>query len=126
VEEGDKLMKKNRKSAYCESIRESELENLYCSFGSKVRKSRKSLHMTQGEAAHIIGISRPSLANIEAGRQRVNLDTALLISKALGVSVGGLIGENVDETRLRGRVIYLERRLRFIRNLLDKMFQLKV
>lgn len=53
-------------------------------FGDRVWTYRVSKNMRQGELAEKIGLSRPSLSNIERGEQVVTLDTINKISEAFG------------------------------------------
>jgi y4mF family transcriptional regulator len=56
-------------------------------FGAIVRERRTSQRLTQAELAHRAGVSRPSLARIEAGHQRAELDIVLKIAWALGLEM---------------------------------------
>lgn len=59
---------------------------LYLAFGRLVRLHRKRLDgMTQEELGRRIGLSRPSVANIERGRQNVALHQIFAIAEALQV-----------------------------------------
>lgn len=62
-------------------------EPIYQAVGAKIRMVRDALGIDQGEIAKRCGMSRPSIANIEAGRQRIMLDQLETICRALGVSV---------------------------------------
>jgi len=48
-----------------------ESEQIYKNLGIRIRDLRKALGRTQDQLAKQVGISRASLANIEAGRQQV-------------------------------------------------------
>lgn len=56
---------------------------LYRSLGRAVAKRRDELKLTQAEVAARIGLTRASLANIEAGRQKVMLHHVYKLAKAL-------------------------------------------
>lgn len=47
---------------------------VYTALAEVIRNLRLSAGMTQADAAKALGMSRPSLANIESGRQRVYLE----------------------------------------------------
>ena len=60
-----------------------ESEDIYREVGRNIRRYRQELHRTQEQVAAEIGISRASLANIEVGRQKVQLHHLYAIAKAL-------------------------------------------
>ena len=47
------------------------IEDVYIDLGRWLREKREELDLTQLDASVMLGLSRPSLANIEAGRQRL-------------------------------------------------------
>ena len=59
--------------------------------GRTIRMLRKSAGMTQADVAREIGLSRTSVVNIEAGRQRPTIDTLDAIGVALRVTTGSLV-----------------------------------
>jgi transcriptional regulator with XRE-family HTH domain len=60
--------------------------------GERVRELRADRGLTQLRLAERSGISRPSIANVEAGRQNVSLRQLCALASALGVEVGDLVG----------------------------------
>jgi transcriptional regulator with XRE-family HTH domain len=59
---------------------------LYQEIGRRVRSLRQNkLDITQDQLAERLGISRPSLANIESGRQKMSVDQLLTFSNILGI-----------------------------------------
>ena len=64
---------------------------LYEAFGENVRHHRRLARMTQADLANAVSLSRPSIANIEVGRQSVLLHQALEIAKALNVGTDQLV-----------------------------------
>lgn len=66
-------------------------EALYAAFGENVRHHRRQAGLTQADLAKAVGLSRPSIANIEVGRQNVLLHQALEIAKALNVGTDQLV-----------------------------------
>ena len=58
-------------------------EDIYRDVGRNIRRYRARAHRTQAQLAAGIGISRASLANIEAGRQQVLLHHLYAIADAL-------------------------------------------
>ena len=62
---------------------------IYRIFGRRVSVERSALGMSQEELARRVGLSRASIANIEAGRQRVLLHQVLALAYALDASSVG-------------------------------------
>jgi transcriptional regulator with XRE-family HTH domain len=60
------------------------IEPCYKRFGENLRALRES-RLTQEQLAKKIGHGRPSITNIEIGKQRVLLDDVGRLAKALGV-----------------------------------------
>lgn len=56
---------------------------IYILFGKRVAEARDQAKLTQQGLADKVGLSRASVANIEAGRQRIVLHQALEITHAL-------------------------------------------
>lgn len=60
-------------------------DTIYDEIGALVAARRGALGLTQAEVAAKVGVSRPSLANIEVGRQRVLVHQLYAIARALEV-----------------------------------------
>jgi transcriptional regulator with XRE-family HTH domain len=60
-------------------------------FGERVRKIREALGMTQERLAEILGISRPSVSQIENGKRRLSAEELLKMAKALGASADEIL-----------------------------------
>lgn len=58
-------------------------QDIYREVGQTIRRYRAGAHRTQSQLAAEIGISRASLANIEAGRQNVLVHHLYAIAEAL-------------------------------------------
>jgi transcriptional regulator with XRE-family HTH domain len=71
-------------------------DSLYSVIGSKIRMEREELGFTQQELSNEIGLLRTSIANIEAGRQRLPIHVLYAIADALGVSVMCLLPNNLS------------------------------
>ena len=67
------------------------MSDLYRIVGETVRHKRKEAGMTQGDLALAVGLSRPSIANIETGRQSILLHQAFDLARALSCSVDDLV-----------------------------------
>jgi transcriptional regulator with XRE-family HTH domain len=65
--------------------------------GARVRALRAGSGLTQRVVAERTGLSRASIANVEAGRQNLRLRQLAALAAALGVQVDRLVaGECVD------------------------------
>ncbi|MFI0510481.1 helix-turn-helix domain-containing protein [Streptomyces sp. WSLK1-5] len=73
-----------------------QIDRFYVSVGDRVRGARIAARLTQAELAGRLGLVRSSIANIEAGRQRVPLHTFVAIADALRVDVGELIPDGTE------------------------------
>lgn len=64
---------------------------IYRDIGSKVRQARSEKGTTQGELASRAHLTRTSISNIEAGRQRVTIYALLRMAEALDVAPATLL-----------------------------------
>ncbi len=62
------------------------IEAVHQSLGLAVRRIREAIGVNQEELAKRVGLTRTSLVNIEAGRQRVILDDVEVFARALGTT----------------------------------------
>jgi transcriptional regulator with XRE-family HTH domain len=68
-------------------------DRIYREFGAKLKKARKAAKLNQENLSGRVGLSRTSITNIEAGRQRISLDMLFLLSDALGIPPANLLPE---------------------------------
>ena len=69
-----------------------KVERIYRVLGRRIRMARELAGVTQAELAKAIGVSRPSIVNIEQGRQRVVLHHFVGIAESLGLNPARLLG----------------------------------
>ena len=69
----------------------ADFEELYRELGKKLRQAREARRFSQEKLAGQLGISRASVVNIEAGRQRAPLHLLWQFSEALGTELCLLI-----------------------------------
>jgi putative transcriptional regulator len=55
--------------------------------GNNLKALRANLDLTQAQLAEMVGVARVSIVSIETGRYIPTIETALRISKALGVPI---------------------------------------
>ncbi|HMM04976.1 MULTISPECIES: helix-turn-helix transcriptional regulator [unclassified Dysgonomonas] len=58
--------------------------------GEYIQKARKEIGYTQDDIAKHLGLSRPSIGNIEKGRQSLDLDSLTLLVDYLKISIPDL------------------------------------
>ena len=71
------------------------MSDIYKSLGRQIRARRLALDLSQEHLAARVELTRTSIANLEAGRQRIRVDTLLDLAAALGVSVVDLLPPSV-------------------------------
>ena len=62
--------------------------------GWRVWDLRKEARMTQQDVSEAVGISRPSIANIEVGRQEVQLKTLRALARLFDIDYRDLLPED--------------------------------
>lgn len=67
------------------------MDALYREFGRRLKAEREDLDIRQETVAGRVGLSRASVANIEAGRQRFPFHIAYQLAAALGVDLSRLL-----------------------------------
>lgn len=71
--------------------------SLYGKIGSLIRARRKKvLGLTQEELAHLTGISRASIANIETGNQSIFVHQLYSIAEALDMTAADLLPNHIE------------------------------
>ncbi|WP_050900669.1 helix-turn-helix domain-containing protein [Paenibacillus elgii] len=66
-------------------------DDYYKAVGKRIRESRLRQGMTQSALGQKLHISRPSVANIEAGRQRVQIHFLYQIASELETTITDLL-----------------------------------
>lgn len=64
---------------------------LYEALGRRVTRARLRRGLTQAELGTAVGLVRSSIANIEAGRQRMQIHVLLAMAAVLGCPAGVLL-----------------------------------
>ena len=70
--------------------------------GERIRLMRHTAQLKQSELAERVGVTKAAIAAYEEGRSEPNLRNAIALSRALGIRVGWLLGEETpsEDTRL--------------------------
>lgn len=69
----------------------TKVEKIYKKLGKLITARRLEIGITQTELALLVKMSRPSIINMEAGRQRILLHRVVELDKALGYPAGYLL-----------------------------------
>jgi transcriptional regulator with XRE-family HTH domain len=86
----------------CEHPSEETIDRFYIDVGRRIREARTGATLTQAQLASLAALTRSSVANIEAGRQRVPLHVLALIADALGIDPRTLFAPHIlGSTSLR-------------------------
>lgn len=72
---------------------------LALSVGQRIRARRQRCHLTQMALAKATGLSRPAIANVESGRQRVALADLYVIAEECRCEIFDLIPKTVAEAQ---------------------------
>ncbi len=63
----------------------------YAALGKRLRDARISTEASQVEIARAVGLSRPSIINIEKGRQPVDVHVLVRLAEVLGIPIAELL-----------------------------------
>jgi transcriptional regulator with XRE-family HTH domain len=70
---------------------DDQIDAFYTVLGERVRRARKQINMSQADLAVRLGLSRTSIANLEAGRQRPAAHQVAMIAEVLDIPVHELL-----------------------------------
>jgi transcriptional regulator with XRE-family HTH domain len=59
--------------------------------------ARKQAGLTQSQVAKMLGVHRPTISEMEAGRRRVSADELAQLSDIYGVSITWLVGDDESD-----------------------------
>ena len=71
----------------------------YLALGERIRKSRKSLNITQALLGETADVEPSNISHIERGATKVSLPTLVRIANALNVSLDELMYDSVNNNR---------------------------
>lgn len=93
---------------------------------NRMRMARETAGLSQGQAAKLMDMHRPTISEIEAGRRRVAADELVRFAEIYGVSTAWLLGEpdqGMDD--LSDRITLAARQLSSLKDDdLDKLMRL--
>jgi transcriptional regulator with XRE-family HTH domain len=67
------------------------IQSLYDLLGKRIAAERRARGITQADLARAVGLTRTSMTNIEAGRQRPPLHVTVALAQALGLELSELL-----------------------------------
>ena len=96
------------------------------SIAARLRMSRERAGLTQGQVAKLLGLHRPSVSEMEAGRRRVSAEELAQLAGTYDVSASWLTGSEADtDDELQDRVQLAARELEKLKPQdLDKLLDL--
>lgn len=78
------------------------MESRRQAIAARLRAAREQAGLSQGQAAQVLGVHRPAVTEIEAGRRGVSAEELAALADAYGVSVNWLVeAETADPDRDR-------------------------
>jgi transcriptional regulator with XRE-family HTH domain len=78
---------------------------------NRIRSARALSGLSQGQAAKLMNLHRPTISEIEAGRRNVKTDELTAFSNLYGVEVSWLVSGEVEKEKLDKSVIAAAREL---------------
>ena len=104
----------------------TEHEEKRRAIASRLRLSRETAGLTQGQVAKSLDWHRPTVSEIEAGRRRVSAEELTTLAEMYGVNVPWILGEKDEDSSLAtDRVKLAARELGKLREEdLDRVLQL--
>lgn len=71
-------------------MNEERISRFYTDLGQRLQRARTGANVTQQQLAKVSGLTRSSVANVEAGRQRVPIHVLAAMADALRVETPSL------------------------------------
>ena len=99
-----------------------EVQNL---IASRLRSAREMAGLSQAQVAKLLGLHRPSVSEMEAGRRRVSADELARLSEIYSVDLEWLAGSESTSDEDDGRIRFAARQLAKLKeDDLDKVMRL--
>lgn len=105
-------------------------DDMYARIGAQLRAARKRRGINQQDLGTAVGLTRSSIANVEHGRQHIQVHTLVAACHALGLDPADVMTNAVRGTRrpeilpltARAHLLPLRRQLRSAADALDRLF----
>jgi transcriptional regulator with XRE-family HTH domain len=76
----------------------SELDSRRVAVASRLRLAREMAGLSQGQVAKMLGLHRPSISELEAGRRKVTAEELTELARIYGIDLSWLVCADADET----------------------------
>lgn len=73
-----------------------ESEQKRAIIASRIREARRAAGLSQGQVARLLGLQRPSVSEMEAGRRRVSGEEITRLAELFDVKTSWLLGEGAE------------------------------
>src|SRR5438067_1112551 len=94
------------------------VSELYIDFGIRLRVARKKARLSQAALGSLVGLSRTSITNIEAGRQQLTLHAFMAMAKAVGLPASSLLPD-ADQIRMAPQLDLAQNELRWFQRVIS-------
>jgi transcriptional regulator with XRE-family HTH domain len=92
---------------------------------SRLRMAREMAGLSQAQVAKILGLHRPSVSEMEAGRRKVSVDELTKLARIYSIDMEWLAGSTPDATNGDERIQFAARQLAKLKDDdLDKVLNL--
>lgn len=71
--------------------------NMMTRIAYKLKLAREMAGLSQNQVANFLGLKRPAISEIEAGRRKVSAEELAELSRIYSVSINWLVGESEEE-----------------------------
>jgi transcriptional regulator with XRE-family HTH domain len=72
-------------------MNEHQAQEYYYQLGINIQEARKTAGLSQEILGNKVGLSRPSIVNIEKGRHKIAIHQLIEITEALGIELGTVL-----------------------------------
>jgi transcriptional regulator with XRE-family HTH domain len=78
---------------------------------NRIREARELAGLSQGQAAKLLGLHRPTISEIEAGRRNVKADELTAFADLYGVETSWLVKGEIEKEKIPKDIIAAAREL---------------
>lgn len=90
----------------------------------KVKDLRQSSGMSLSDFAKIVGVTRPTMYQVENGSRRIHADEMQVIARTFGVSVEWLLGEDLNLDQSQVEILMARELSKLTPGVLDRVLKL--
>ena len=74
----------------------SDVDSSRAAIATRIRAAREQAGLSQGQVAKLLGLQRPSISELEAGRRKVSAEELTQLARIYNVSVSWLMKEESE------------------------------